>query len=240
MTVQDAIEAFAKAIAISRSFTHPALAEQEAGVWRLSDAPGNPNPRTIEWIAYKTDPQEAVQRARNHGGHWALSAIADPGEEKPLANAYKALGMRLRTTEPLFYALTNDPPPPTFPCVRVKTWDEAETIRKSTRYRQILPEHLPENDSACRLYAAFEGGVAVGWVKSIRTGPTTAWVQNLGVLEAHRRRGIGASLMSVMLADDAKFGITHSVLLASHRGALLYPRLGYQRIGTLLLMSPKR
>jgi hypothetical protein len=43
-----------------------------------------------------------------------------------------------------------------------------------------------------------------------------------------------------MLRDDRARGSKRSVLTASHTGALLYPRVGYERIGTLFMFAPKR
>jgi predicted acetyltransferase len=57
---------------------------------------------------------------------------------------------------------------------------------------------------------------------------------------AHRRRGIGRALLARMLQDDRALGSRCSVLTASHTGALLYPRLGYERIGTLFMFAPRR
>lgn len=43
-----------------------------------------------------------------------------------------------------------------------------------------------------------------------------------------------------MLQDDHATGSTQAVLLASHTGAKLYPVVGYEQIGTLLLFTPRR
>jgi hypothetical protein len=43
-----------------------------------------------------------------------------------------------------------------------------------------------------------------------------------------------------MLRDDRTRGAKQSVLLSSHTGALLYPRVGYEQIGMLLIFAPKR
>jgi len=56
----------------------------------------------------------------------------------------------------------------------------------------------------------------------------------------YRRQGIGAALMNAMLRDDKEHGSQASVLLASHAGAMLYPQLGYEKIGELLLFVPQR
>jgi predicted acetyltransferase len=57
---------------------------------------------------------------------------------------------------------------------------------------------------------------------------------------SHRRRGIGQALLGRMLRDDRSRGSKASVLTASHTGALLYPRVGYERIGTLFMFAPRR
>jgi predicted acetyltransferase len=60
------------------------------------------------------------------------------------------------------------------------------------------------------------------------------------VAPAHRRHGIGGALLVKMLRDDRRLGFQQSVLLSSHTGALLYPRLGYRQIGLLYIFAPKR
>ena len=92
-------------------------------------------------------------------------------------------------------------------------------------------------DAEIRLYEARVGKKSVGWVQSVKAG-RDAWVANLKVLPSHHRRGLGRALMAALLSDDARLGRRRSVLLASHAGAMLYPQLGYQRIGTLMLLMP--
>jgi hypothetical protein len=43
-----------------------------------------------------------------------------------------------------------------------------------------------------------------------------------------------------MLADDKARGAQANVLLASHAGAKLYPAVGYETIGKLLIFGPPR
>ena len=97
-----------------------------------------------------------------------------------------------------------------------------------------------EDDSVCRLYAAYDGDVPIGWVRGIRTHSDCAWVAGMFVSPEYRRQGIGRSLLSAMLEDDACHGVNWSVLLASLTGALLYPHLGYREQGLLLLFSPAK
>jgi predicted acetyltransferase len=57
---------------------------------------------------------------------------------------------------------------------------------------------------------------------------------------ALRTGGIGQALLSKVLRDDRARGSLCSVLTASHTGALLYSRVGYERIGTLFMFAPRR
>ena len=66
------------------------------------------------------------------------------------------------------------------------------------------------------------------------------WCANLYVKPDYRRRGIGRALMCQMLRDDLRHGSQLAVLAASHTGALLYPIVGYEQIGTLLSYTPSR
>jgi predicted acetyltransferase len=60
------------------------------------------------------------------------------------------------------------------------------------------------------------------------------------VVAAQRRRGIGTALLAKMLRDDRAHGARQSVLLASHAGALLYPHVGYEQIGMLLMFVRRK
>ena len=124
------------------------------------------------------------------------------------------------------------------PIRRVDTPELAEAVKQAARRTQALPEHFGKN-SALRLYAALEDGRAVGWVRSIAVDDA-AWVSNMYVLPAQRRRGIGTSLLAAMLRDDRAHGVRRSVLLSSHTGALLYPHLGYEQIGMLYFYMPPK
>ena len=116
------------------------------------------------------------------------------------------------------------------------TAELANRLTKVTRKRQVLPEHLTKN-APLRQYVALDGEKPIGWVQSIVVEDAT-WVSNMHVDPAYRRRGIGRSLLARMLRDDRAHGATFSALLSSHTGALLYPRVGYEQIGELLLYTP--
>ena len=111
-------------------------------------------------------------------------------------------------------------------------------LGKITRTRPIASDHLAQ-DAPFRQYVALEGDEIVGRVRSVDAIGAT-WCADMYVSPSHRRRGIGQALLCRMLRDDRTRGSKSSVLTASHAGALLYPRVGYERIGTLLMFAPKR
>jgi GNAT superfamily N-acetyltransferase len=121
---------------------------------------------------------------------------------------------------------------------RVTTADLATRLARAARSRQILPEYL-RGDAPLRAYVALKDDEPVGWVRSIVVGDAT-WCSNMFVVPQYRRRGIGAALLDAMLRDDRSGGANLAVLLASHTGAKLYPVVGYEQIGTLLLFAPRR
>ncbi|UCI33568.1 MULTISPECIES: GNAT family N-acetyltransferase [unclassified Mesorhizobium] len=85
---------------------------------------------------------------------------------------------------------------------------------------------------------AVEGDDIVGRVRSVNAVGAT-WCADMYVEPSQRRRGIGKALMAKMLHDDQVRGSRCSVLMATHAGALLYPSMGYERIGMLLIFGPR-
>lgn len=90
-----------------------------------------------------------------------------------------------------------------------------------------------------RQYVALGGEDVVGRVRSVDALGAT-WCTDMYVRPPHRRCGVGQALLSKMLRDDRARGSKCSVLTASHTGALLYPRVGYDRIGTLFMFAIRR
>ena len=79
----------------------------------------------------------------------------------------------------------------------------------------------------------------MGWISEVRA-EGTSWCQALYVHSKLRRRDVGRALMTRVLREDRRLEAEASVLLASHAGAMLYPLLGYERIGKLCLYAPPR
>lgn len=243
MRIEDAIQVFGQAYAFTRSFTHPVLFEPVGPLWVTRDAPRpKPEYRNEEWLAYQVEPgvvHEVVQT--NRRGRFGLCVFRTMTEDAaPIKAAYKALGYRLRGTEGFFVHELEEIPlvQNGYGVHRVRDQQLADQLAKAAGTRQILPQHLQMEPSPVRQYVACQGQDLIGWVRSIVCGDST-WCSNMYVRAEFRRHGVASALMTRMLTDDKACGARASVLLASHTGALLYPRLGYVQIGELLLYSPR-
>lgn len=241
--MQRALEVFARGYCFTRSFTHPYEASREGPIWVVRDAPRKRGTyRREEWIAHGVDAGEIHRVARKHTrGQFGICAICATGESDAGIRAdFKALDYRLNSTEPVMVHRLRRIPRGVgpVPIERVLTAEMVDRLNKTTRIRQILPEHLFP-DAPLRQYAALENGEPVGWVQSIVVDSAT-WCSNMYVTADARRRGIGRALMCRMLRDDRSNGSELAVLTATHTGALLYTSVGYERIGTLLFYTPKK
>jgi GNAT superfamily N-acetyltransferase len=86
---------------------------------------------------------------------------------------------------------------------------------------------------------ALDEGTPVGWVSSVSVGDC-AWCANLFIAPSHRRQGIARALLRRMLTQDKAGGGQENILLSSHTGAKLYPTIGYEMIGELLMFTPPK
>jgi GNAT superfamily N-acetyltransferase len=239
-----AIEVFVRGHSAGRSRTFPYEASRVGPLWVMRDAPRK-NPRDYrkeEWIAHDLDAGEVDAIARRHArGRFFVCAMVGEGEsDGPTRTAYKGLGYRLLATEGFFVQRLMRIPKPAspVPIERVRTPELAARLGKVTRTRPIA-DSLLGNDAPFRQYVALDGEHIVGRVRSVDAAGAT-WCADMHVNPSHRRRGIGHALLCRMLRDDRARGSRCSVLTASHTGAFLYPRVGYERIGTLFMFVPKR
>jgi len=237
----DAIEVFVRGHSAGRSRTFPYQAHRIQSLWVMRDAPRK-NPRDYrkeEWIAYDVAAHEVDALARRHSrGRFFVGAMVETGAgDEPVRAAYRSLGYRLIATEGFFVQRLRRIPkvPLPLPIERVRTPELASRLAEATRSRPILP-NLLKNDAPFRQYVALDGEDIVGRVRSVDAAGAT-WCADMYVSAPYRRRGIGRALLCRMLRDDRARGAKCSVLTASHVGALLYPRVGYERIGTLLLFA---
>ena len=251
MTIEQALTVFVEGFTFTRSLTHPYLLERHTeNLWRLSDAPrrrASDSYRGEEWIAWELPPAVVDAQARATAqSKFTICYLVPLGESDSEARAaFKALGYRLMSTEPLMVhdliTLPALPRSERFPLVRVQTPAQADALSKAARRTMLLPEYLTTEPPPLRLYLAQDEAVpqVIGWVGSAATSKGT-WVTSLFVEKAYRRQGVGRDLMAQMLTDDKASGAPASVLLASHTGALLYPTLGYQQLGMLYLYTTSR
>ena len=219
--IEAAIEVFVHGYSTGRSRTFPYEASRVGPLWLMRDAPRKNarDYRNEEWVVHDVAAEEADAIVRQHARPgFAISAlIANDEPDGPTRTAYKALGYRLLRTEGFFVQrLRQIPSPPAAVSIeRVRTIERAAQLGKIIRRRPIAAELLRDG-APFRQYVALDGDAIVG-----------------------RVRGIGQALMSKMLHDDRAHGSRCSVLMATHAGALLYPRMGYERLGTLLIFAPK-
>jgi GNAT superfamily N-acetyltransferase len=244
ITIEEAIEVFVRGFSFTRSFTFPCLAEPLAGgVWVVRDAPRTRGDyRTEEYVGHGVPPAMLDALARQHTrGRYRICAMRSVEEsDAPLRAGFKARGYRLMATEAFMaHSLKRiESVAEPLPVVRVTTREAAEALAKAAGSRQILPEHLEASPAPMRQYVALEDDRPVGWVGSIAAAGC-AWCANMFVLPAYRRRGIARALMTRMLQDDRAANARASVLLAGHTGAKLYPTVGYELIGELLMFGPR-
>ena len=203
------------------------------------------NPRDYrkeEWIAHDVDPREVDAIARRHArGRFFVCAILGEGEpDEPTRAAYKSLGYRLLATEGFFVQRLKRIPKPPSPILieRVRTPELAARLGKVTRSRPI-PDNLLGDDAPFRQYVALDGEDIVGHVRSVDAVGSDVVHGHAGQRAAPAARHRAGSAVPDVAGRPGR-GSKCSVLLASHTGALLYPRVGYERIGTLFMFAPKR
>jgi GNAT superfamily N-acetyltransferase len=198
--------------------------------------------RKEEWIAYGMAPHIVDRVARRHTrGRYFVCSVLDRDESADVQRAeYRRLGYRLLAEEAFFVHPLRRIPRAAAPVklVRIRTVALAEQFGKATRSRPIRRDQLGEKASF-RQYVAIDEGQIVGWVRSV-DADRSSWCSQMYVKPSHRRRGIGRALLGKMLRDDRKLQKNRSVLLASRSGALLYPHVGYQQIGSLWIYAPGR
>lgn len=242
MEVEAAARVFLTGFSATRSITHGYHVRDLDRMAVMEDAPRKRGGyRTSEYVAVNLDPPTIVATCKLDAERkYAIAAIyPGVGPFADIESEFRELGCRLITREPMF--IQRGLPAPHRVGVdvrRVREAAEVVKINQTARSKQLKPSELRLPDPMIRLFAAWVDGEPVGWVRSVRSLETATWVSNLWVNPDFRRQGIGGALMTTMLYDDRELGFEVSVLLASHAGAMLYPQLGYERIGTLLLYRP--
>ena len=162
-------------------------------------------------------------------------------DDTEVRKEFKALGCRLGATEAFMDndAPTIDATEPIIPIVRIADQAHADAIGKAWRRKQILSRDIGDDNAIHRVYTIHDGQKYIGSCGSIRVG-NSSWISSLYVDADYRRKGLGTALMTRVMSDDRALGITKSVLLASHTGAMLYPQVGFTQLGTLYIYNPPK
>jgi GNAT superfamily N-acetyltransferase len=242
VSLPTAIETFLGGIAMARSHRHPYEVHRIAPLWVMRDAPRKraADYRREEWVVHDLDAAKADALIRRQTrGRFCICAIRSPDQpEEPLRAAYKAAGYRLGSTEAIMaHGLRQVPEfPEPFPIQRVATLEMADRLNKAAGRTHAGVADL--DGKKVRSFVALDDGRPIGWVTSF-TIAEQSWVQSMYVAPPYRRRGIGKTLLAQLLKYDRAHGAKASYLTASHAGAMLYPHVGFQVIGQLLLYTPR-
>ncbi len=242
-TISAAIEVFVAGFCETKSRTWPYESIRTEDVWTLRDVERKNAKvyRKEEWIAFNVAAERVHSLAQQgtRGRYFVCAIIGSGDSPEQLKASYKELGYRLLSTEPMFvHSLQKIPT-----CLAnvkislLRKPDQAESYAIASRMRPEPPERIV--DPSYRQYLACHDDEIVGWVRSVET-PRGNYCTNMVVKPAWRRLGIAHALLAQMLRDDRKRGAAQNVLLSSHTGALVYPQLGYQQIGTLFIFAPKK
>ncbi|MFM8359675.1 MAG: GNAT family N-acetyltransferase [Verrucomicrobiota bacterium] len=121
---------------------------------------------------------------------------------------------------------------------RVREPGEALRIAGANRGGLISLAQLTARRPVVHLYAVWEGGCPVAWVRWLRLGYRAAYVANLWTEPAFRRRGLATALMRRVLAEARRAGVRHLGLSATRAGRAVYARLGFQDAGMLQTFTP--
>lgn len=239
-----AIDVFVAAFCEAKSRTWPYDCERIGNVRVLRDAERkNPkNYRKEEWISFRTPIEDVDRMARQQtrGRYFLCPIVGGDESADPLRITARHLGYRLLAAEPMFlHSLKRIPrraAPDNIQISLMRTDKQAALFAAATRTRpEPASRYLRESH---RQYLASCEDQLVGWVRGMET-PFGHWCADLFVRPAWRRQGIASALLARMLTDDRRRGASTAVLLSSHAGAKLYPRLGYRQCGTLLILAPR-
>ena len=89
----------------------------------------------------------------------------------------------------------------------------------------ILIQRLIEGSLCC--YGAMDSGRLVGFGRAISDGVADGYIQDVVVLDSHRKRGIATRIVQKILDDLSGRGISWIGLIATPGSMELYRRLGF-------------
>lgn len=112
---------------------------------------------------------------------------------------------------------------------------EQEGCRRLMQEISLKDGFLPEST----WLAIYTGGDEIeccGTIQGIRVNPKYGAIQNVGIIPAHRGRGLGSALIAAALHGFQQAGLTRAYLevtVQNDRAVQLYKRIGFRRTKTL-------
>jgi len=107
----------------------------------------------------------------------------------------------------------------------VHRWLSTQAYWALGRSRETVVRSL----AASTVLGAYAEGRLVGLARAVTDGATFAWVCDVYVDTAHRRRGIGSALVRELVARLQAGGV-YRVLLATRDAHEVYRRLGFTEL----------
>jgi acetyltransferase (GNAT) family protein len=209
--------------------------ERDSDAWRAVDPPPY-----IYFAAIALHPETPVEAVSSAAG-----SVCDPWQTLDLANH----GFKAWRREPWMYRPPGDPPgalPAELEIIRVTTPAEVERLElvsvrgfSNDESQTIAPGtfHPPSilEEPRMVMWLGQVEGKPVGAAMSYRTDEAVG-IFGVTTIPTARRRGYGGALTSVALLTDT--GLP-AVLAPSPEGEPVYARLGFERVGELLIWSRK-
>ena len=234
ISLEVAINVFTEGFCFAKSRTYPFAAFAEPNMIVMRDDPVRKTVRKTEIVAWGISPEEAIDRVRaSHPAFHFLSYVHSNDEDfEDIRRRFKQAGYRAMLHELFFvHDLKSIPPLRYSSEVERLTGDQVEWEGPQ------FPKHLEPRPPIGTRYRIWHHFREVASVMKVPVGPDH-WVSDLYVVGEERRKGYATDLMCQLLFDAQEAGERSSILLANTSGAKLYPRLGYQKIGTLQLFCP--
>jgi hypothetical protein len=120
-------------------------------------------------------------------------------------------------------------------------WVMRDAPRRSGNYRteEWIAHNLAPEEINCIVQKHKRDPYTISYICGKGESPDPRCA-DMFVIPEFRRCGIVRAMLIRMLTDDLKGGAVYTVMLAGHTGAMLYPVVGYEQIGTLLLFNPPK
>lgn len=233
MDLAQAVEISSCAIALRKSRFHPHLARQVDGMWVLRDQGPIKTPRKSEVFVSDLAPDDLLHRLKTHdlGWHFLCACHGPQVDATEFREKLKRGGYRVSSTA---WVYVHD-------YQELQDFEREDEVKHLATQEEIngIADHQwkPRKQDEDSCFYALADPVIFGMVESMKIGGD-AYASDLYVRKEYRGQGYGAALKSALLKGDKARGLGSSVLVANREGRRLYPRLGYEEIGVMHVLTP--